>query len=144
MSQNNPFPTFQFTVKCFGLEATFQEVSGLEQETQIIEYRGSSSPTFSTVKMPGLSKFGKVTMKRGVFPNDPAFWEAFNSMNMNTIKRHPVEITLLDENGAPQMAWTLNNAWPTKISGVSEESEGNEIVVESVEIAFESLLISAP
>jgi phage tail-like protein len=40
--------------------------------------------------------------------------------------------------------WTLNNAWPTKVTGTDLKSEGNEVAVESVEIAYETLVISAP
>jgi phage tail-like protein len=42
------------------------------------------------------------------------------------------------------MVWTLNNAWPTKITGTNLKSEGNEVAVESIELAFETLTVSAP
>ena len=51
---------------------------------------------------------------------------------MNTIKRRTVVINLLDETGAPKMTWTLNNAWPTKITGTDLKSDGNEVAVEAV------------
>ena len=52
-----PIPQFYFKVT-FGNhgEASFQEVSGLDTEYDIIEYRAGNSPEFSTVKMPGLKK----------------------------------------------------------------------------------------
>jgi phage tail-like protein len=53
-------------------------------------------------------------------------------------------VNLLDETGAPKMVWTLNNAWPTKITGTDLKSEGNEVAVESIELAFETLAVSAP
>jgi len=36
----------------------FQEISGLDTETQPIEYRAGNNPVFSTVKMPGIKKTG--------------------------------------------------------------------------------------
>ena len=61
-----PMPKFRFDVD-FGTELTgisFQEVSGMDKEVQVIEYRASNNPLFSTIKMPGIVKYGNVTMKR--------------------------------------------------------------------------------
>ena len=60
---------------------------------------------------------------------------------MNTIKRSTVVISLLDEAGKPTMIWTLTNAWPTKITGTDLKSDGNEVAVESIELAHEKLSI---
>ena len=51
-----PMPKFRFEVD-LGTElkgVAFQEVSGMDVENQIIEYRKSNSPLFSTEKMPGI------------------------------------------------------------------------------------------
>ena len=120
----------------------FQEVSGLDIEAQIIEYRHGNSKEFSTIKMPGIKKTGNVTLKKGVFVKDNAFWDWFNQIKMNTIERKTVVISLLDEEGNPSMVWTLNNAWPTKITGTDMKSDGNEVAVETVEVAHEGLTIS--
>ena len=61
---------------------------------------------------------------------------------MNTIKRKPVTIRLLDEAGAPTMVWTLANAWPTKITSTDLKSTGNEVAVETIVIAHEGLTIA--
>ena len=84
-----PMPKFRFEVD-LGTElkgVAFQEVSGMDVENQIIEYRKSNSPLFSTEKMPGIVKYGNVTLKRGVFVNDNTFWNWHKQISMNTIKR---------------------------------------------------------
>jgi phage tail-like protein len=91
--------------------------------------------------MPGMKKYGNVTMKKGVFKGDNKFWEWLKQIQMNTIKRVPVTISLLDETGKDTMIWTLSNAWPTKISSTDLKSEGNEVAVESIEIVHEGLTI---
>ncbi|ERJ59863.1 conserved hypothetical phage tail region protein [Sphingobacterium nematocida] len=136
-----PLPKFYFQVKLGDTEVAFQEVSGLDIEAQIIEYRHGNSPEFSTIKMPGIKKVGNVTLKKGVFVKDNAFWDWFNQIKMNTIERKTVTISLLDESGAPTMVWTLNNAWPTKITGTDMKSDGNEVAVETIEVAHEGLKI---
>lgn len=137
-----PLPKFYFQVKLGDTEVAFQEVSGLDIEAQIIEYRHGNSKEFSTIKMPGIKKSGNVTLKKGVFVKDNAFWDWFNQIKMNTIERKTVVINLLDESGAPTMVWTLNNAWPTKITGTDMKSDGNEVAVETIEVAHEGLTIA--
>ena len=139
-----PLPKFYFSVQLGDDKGvTFQEVSGLEAETKIIEYRHGDSKVFAPIKMPGLARVGNVTMKKGIFVKDAKFFTWYSEIKMNTIKRRTVVINLLDEAGSPKMTWTLNNAWPTKITGTDLKSEGNEVAVESIELAFETLQVKA-
>ncbi len=137
-----PLPKFHFQVEWDSEKVSFQEVSGLDIEAQPIEYRHGDSPEFSTIKMPGIKKSGNVTMKKGVFKSDNKFWDWFNEIKMNTIKRKTVTIKLLDEAGSPTMTWTLKNAWPTKITSTDMKSDGNEVAVESIEVAHEGVVIA--
>ncbi len=136
-----PIPKFSFEVKWDSNVMSFQEVSGLDIEAQPIEYRSGDSKNFSIIKMPGLKKFSDVTMKKGVFKSDNKFWDWFNQIKMNTIKRVPVTISLLDEAGKPTMVWKLTNAWPNKITGTDLKSTGNEVAVETIVISHEGLTI---
>lgn len=139
-----PLPKFYFSVQIGDDKSIpFQEVTGLESETKVIEYRHGNSPSFYPMKMPGLGHVGNVTLKKGIFVNDAKFWTWYNETKLNTIKRRTVVISLLDETGAPKMTWTLNNAWPTKLHGTDLKSEGNEVAVESLELAFETLVVAA-
>ncbi|WP_229258397.1 phage tail protein [Duganella rivi] len=135
-------PKFYFRVKWDSNEMSFQEVSGLDIQSEEIKYRHGNSPVFSVIKMPGLKKYGNITMKKGVFKGDNKFWDWLNQIKMNTIKRVPVTISLLDEEGNDTMVWTLTNAWPTKISSTDLKSEGNEVAIESIEIVHEGLTIA--
>lgn len=136
-----PLPKFYFSVSIDGNPMSFQEVSGLDTETQIIEYRAGNSKAFSTIKMPGIKKFGNVTLKKGVFAKDNALYDWYAKIEMNLIKRAAVVISLLDQGGATTMVWTLNNAWPTKITGTDLKADGNEVAVETLELAHEGLVI---
>lgn len=139
-----PMPKFRFEVdlgdKMKGV--AFQEVSGMDVENQIIEYRHSNSKLYSTEKMPGIVKYGNITMKRGVFINDNTFWDWHKEISMNTIERRTVVIKLLDENGEVTMQWTLLEAWPTKITSTDLKSDANEVAVDTLEIAHQQLLIA--
>lgn len=137
-----PLPSFYFKVEIDGIdEIAFKEISGLDVEAQIIEYRHGNSPAFSTIKMPGIQKSSNVSLKKGVFAKDNKLWDWFSKIQMNTIERKAVTISLLDQSNAPTMVWKLANAWPTKITGVSLKSDGNEVAVESIDLAHEGLTI---
>ena len=138
-----PLPKFHFLVHLGDdMDVKFLEVSGLG-ETPVIEYRHGDSKVFYPIKMPGLGKVGNVTMRKGIFANDQKFRQWFSEITMNTIARRSVVINLLDETGAPKMVWTLHNAWPIKITGTDLKSTGDEVAVETLELAFESLEFKA-
>lgn len=139
-----PMPKFYFTVD-FGPEfpeVPFQEISGLDTEQQVIEYRTGDNKQFATLKMPGITKYSNITMKKGLFVNDTKFWDWFYRIKMTTITRSNVTIKLLDEAGGVTMQWTLVNAFPVKITVTDMKSDGNEIAVETLEIAHEQLTIT--
>ena len=136
-----PMPKFHFQVKWGDQEMSFQEVTGLDAQSEEIKYRTGDSPIYSVIKMPGLIKYSNVTMKKGIFKGDNKFWDWFSQIKMNTIKRIDITISLLDEENNPAMTWTLKNAWPTKVTGTDLKSEGNEVAIETIEIVHEGLEI---
>ncbi|WP_299772774.1 phage tail protein [uncultured Tateyamaria sp.] len=136
-----PLPAFYFQVTMAGEDMTFQEVSGLDVESQPIEYRAGNSKVFSTIKMPGLRKTGNLTLKKGVFTRGQTLWDWFSGIKMNTIKRQDLTISLRDGSGTPTMVWRVMNAFPTKITGTDLKAEGNEIAVDRIEIAHEGITI---
>lgn len=140
--KNWPLPKFYFMVDWGSTtDIPFQEVSGLDVESQPLNYRHGNSPEFSEINMPGMKKYTPVTMKKGVFAKDNSFFDWFAKIQMNTIERQNVVIKLLDEGGDPTMTWTLTNAWPTKVNSTDLKSEANEVAIESIEIMHEGLKI---
>ncbi len=136
---NYPLPVFHFTVEWGGNRVGFTEVSGLDQETQPIEYREGSYPDYFVTKMPGMQKFGQISMKRGVLKGDNDFATWFTTVNLNQIERRDLTVSLLNENHEPVMVWTLFNAWPCKLTGISLNATGNEVAVEAIDVCFEKL-----
>lgn len=141
-SQTWPLVKFQFLVKIGDKEAFFQEVTGLSAEIQQIEYRQGNSKEFSTVKMPGIKKFGNITLKKGIFKDDKGFWDLYKQVTMNTFERKTITISLLDEKNAVAMSWTLANAFPAKITVTDMKSDANEPAVETMELAHEGLALA--
>jgi phage tail-like protein len=136
-----PIPVFHFKVEWGGKNVGFSEASGLTQELQLIEYRDGNSPDYSTIKMPGLHKYNNITLKRGVMKGDNEFFKWLNTVKLNTIERRDLTISLLNEKHEAVMVWKAHNAFPVKVEGPGLKASGNEVAIESIEIAHEGLVL---
>ncbi|MFN8356906.1 MAG: phage tail protein [Spirosomataceae bacterium] len=141
MATKYPLPAFHFRVDWGGTNFGFSEVSGLNVETQVIEYRDGLSPDFSTIKMPGMQKFGNVTLKRGVVKGDNEFFKWWDTHLLNTIERRDMTISLLNEKHEPVYIWKIRNAFPVKVDGGSFKATGNEVAIETLEVAHEGISV---
>ena len=141
MAATYPLVKFQFQVDWGGTKIGFTEVTGLDVETEVVEYRHGASPEYSKIKMPGMQKFSNITLKRGTFKGDNELFEWWNSVSLNTIERRNITISLLNENHEPVVTWKVKNAWPTKIQSTDLKADGNEVAIESMEIVHEGLMI---
>jgi phage tail-like protein len=136
-----PLPVFHFQVQWGGNNLGFAEVSGLTTETQVIEYRDGLSKEYSAKKMPGIPKYSNLTLKRGIIPADNEFFDWIKTTQLNKVERRDIIISLLNEEHTPVMTWKAVDAWPVKIEGPSLKSTGNEVAIESIELAHEGLTI---
>ena len=144
---------FLVTVDNVNGTAAFNEVSGVEASVDVIEFRQGNAHSLAPVKLPGLVKHGNVTLKMG-YTTDSAFktWiQECVSEVRGEMPRNNVSIELIDINGgAPQnevksisggTVWILTNAWVTKYTAPDLNSTASEVAIESVEIAYEELVI---
>jgi len=136
-----PIPKFHFRVEWGGADIGFTEVSGLEVSTEVIEYREGSSKNYSKIKMPGMIKHNNVTLKRGTFKGNNEFYDWWNTVALNTVERRDITISLLNENHEPVVVWKLMNAFAVKVQSTDLKADGNEVAIESLEVAHEGLTI---
>ena len=138
----SPPPQVYFTLTGIPGNPVFQEVSGIETETQIIEYRASNNAVFSTIKMPGLVKAGNITLMNGVLDADQAVWTWYNSIKMNTITRSNYVISMMTQAGELVGKWQIIGAYPVKISGPVMKADGRELTIQRIEIAHGGIYYS--
>lgn len=134
-----PLPRFHFIVDWGGANIGFTEVSGLDINIDVIEYRSGSSPVQSVTKMPGLIKYSNITLKRGIVKGDADFYKWINTIQQSTVERRDVVISLLNENHEPVMVWKARNAFPVKYSGPDLNAESSDVAIETLELAHEGL-----
>jgi len=134
-----PLPVFHFTVQWGGTRVGFSEVTGLTREVQPIEYRDGSFPEPSPIKMPGQFKYSNITLKRGAVKGDNDFVKWLTTVKLNTVERRDLTISLLNEDHAPVIVWKVHNAFISKYDGPQLKAGGNEVAIESIELAHEGL-----
>lgn len=141
MAAEYPIVKFHFQVEWGGTQIGFTEVSGLDVETEVVEYRQGASPEYSKQKMPGMQKYSNITLKRGTFATDNEYYDWWNTVKLNKIDRRDITISLLNEEHEPVVTWKVKKAWPSKIQSTDLKADGNEVAIESMEIVHEGLTI---
>lgn len=138
---DNPYAQFNFLVEIDGLSvAGFSEVSGLTTEQDIIEYR-EGSDTQTVRKIPGLRKYGNITLKRG-FTQNRELWEWRKSTIDGVTERKSGAIILLDEARNEALRWQFAEGWISKWEGPALNATANEAAIESMEVAVEDIRLA--
>lgn len=141
VQRDNPYLNFNFLVDIgVGDGLGFSEVELPSGEIEVIEYREGADKSSTARKLPGRARYANVTLKRGITGRTDLF-EWWKSVRDGQLTRRNVAITLLDEQRQPVLRWLLRNAWPVKIEGAALNATGNEVAIESLELAHEGLEI---
>lgn len=131
-----PSPSFPFIATWNGAQLQFNEVNGLNHRllSQPLNTSQAGNPP------------GKIELKRGILiAHKPVCtWLAEIRSEADSAPSRTVKLHLLDESKKPAMAWELHGATVTTMSSAAENPTGKEVAVESIEIAYETLIISAP
>jgi phage tail-like protein len=143
-----PIGRFYYLVTIGGEEFSFQEVTGLEVEAQVMEYRHGDSEFFTTMKKPGLIKTPMLVCKKGIFEDDEELSEFL--LGLQEEKEFyefddglEILVELLNETGETVKTWSIEGAVPVKYSTPGLNSTSNEVAVEEITFAYERITITA-
>ena len=135
--RDNPYANFNFVVEIDGIEVgAFSEVDLPEATIEAIEYRDGSDLSSGARKLPGRVSYANVVLRRGISGRTD-LWEWFKSTRAGNLQRRDAAIVLLDEGRQPVQRWLLRDAWPARYAFSRLEGRGNEIVIETLELAYE-------
>jgi phage tail-like protein len=140
---SEPISNFRFRVEIDGIaQAGFSEVQVAETMIEVIEHREGTDPTHVR-KLPGLAKYGNVTLKWGATASNELFnwWKAIAD---GQLQRRNMVVSLLDEQKKVVKRWTMRNVWPVRYA-VSPlvALDGRVAVTETLECAVESMVAEA-
>lgn len=149
MGNNNSYiSAFHFAVAFVGLEnsenengdnsidMSFSEVSGLNTELQTEEVSEGGNNKFS-YRLPKPAKYNNLVLKRALSTAPSAIVKWANEA-IYEFSFHPctVVVTLLNEEHIPVKAWSFNNAYPVKLNVSNLDANKNELVIETMELAY--------
>lgn len=134
----DPYRGYNFLVEIDGItRAGFQECSGLDVSTDVVEYREGSDPAHKR-KLTGMNTFSNITLKWGITDSDE-LWKWRQTVTDGRAERKNGSIILLDEAGNEKVRWNFHNAWPSKWTGPTFNATDNGVAVETLELAHEEL-----
>ena len=134
----DPYNGYNFLVEIDGItQAGFQECSGLDSTTDVVNYREGSDPSHARA-LPGLTKYSAITLKRGVTDSDE-LWKWRQTVVDGKAERKNGSVILLDDAGSEKLRWNFLSAWPTKWVGPALNASSSAVAIETLEITPEEV-----
>ena len=149
MASYYPPTGFHFKVEFVGVdgmgsdtEQRFQEVGGLSFEVETETFREGGENRFE-YKLPKRVKYPNLVLKRGMLTNTALLnWiksalSTYFTVVIYDFKPADILVTLLDEADQPLAVWNIVQAYPLKWAVADLKSTSNEVVVETLELAYQ-------
>ena len=138
-ARNDPYLGFNYFVEIDGLiVGGFTEVTGLQIETEVQEYREGGLNDY-VHKLPGATRYpSNLVLKRGLTDAE-TFWSWHQDVVQGKVERKNGSIFLLDSQRVPATWWNFANAYPVKWSGPELRAGSNAVAVETVELVHQGI-----
>jgi phage tail-like protein len=139
VAKPDPYRNCNFLVEIDGItQAGFSDCSGLGADTDVIEYREGGENT-TVRKLPGLTKYSNITLKWGLTDSHDLYdWH--RTVVSGSVQRKNGSIVLLGLDGQERLRWNFINAWPAKWDGPDFTAKGNDVAIETLELAHEGIV----
>lgn len=138
--RKDPYKNFRFLVEIDGItQAGFREVTIPDTVQDPIEYREGNEP-ITARKLPGLIKYGNVILKWGITDSlDLYNWRKEVEDGKIEDARKNMAVVVLDDKADSVARWEFSQAWPVGYNAPNLNATGNEIAIETLEIAHEGM-----
>lgn len=131
-----------FTLTGGTLDTSFQDVSGLSADISPEEVAEGGENRFSH-RLPQRAKHGNLVLKRGIeqITSPLVIWckSILESDFSSEFVTMPVMIYLMNEYQIPVRGWMATNAYPVKWEMGGFNSTKNEVAIETIELAYNTL-----
>ncbi len=140
MARIDPLRNFRFRLEIDGIQqAGFSEVTIADTTTDAVDYREGNEPTHFR-KLSGLTKYANVTLKWGITDSlDLYKWHADIVATGSFLNRKKVIVVVIDEAGSDKARFVINDAWIIKYTPGPLTGKGNDVMIESIELANEGI-----
>lgn len=137
---SSPYPVgFYFELSFSGVDAAFQEVTGISREMNPEEVVCGGENRFK-YRLPTVASGQNLVLKRAIVPSGSQLLNwcsgCLDQGLLLPVQTKDVTVSLLDANGNPLMQWTFYSSYPVKYSVSDLKSQENALVIESIELAY--------
>jgi phage tail-like protein len=133
--------TYFFKLSLGGAETAkyFKECTGLESSNTVVSSKGTDANGKPIVrKSPGQLEWANITLKRGVDDKLELWtWRQQVIDGQMSSARKDCSIQVIDWENKIMATYSFNQAWPCKYAAPGLVAEGDEVLVEEIEIAHE-------
>jgi len=146
--RETPYSVFNYLVNLDdGTESDiaggFSEVSGLNAEVTVAEYRNGNAQVNYVTKVPAVHKAGDVTLKRGVVGAENLYVWLDQIRAGDVTAKRTVTVKLKNEDATSAgavVSWKLINAMPIKWTGPTLTAKGgSDVAIEELVLAVEHI-----
>jgi phage tail-like protein len=145
----DPYKNFKFRVKWDGrYVAGVSKVSALTRTTEVVEHREGGDPS-SSRKSPGRSKFGEITLERGV-THDVEFEQWANKVwnfgsglgaevSLQDFRKNII-IEVYNEAGQLALAYKVFRCWVSEYQSLPElDANANVVAIQHIKLENEGI-----
>lgn len=130
-----------------GMDAAFQEVSGLSKEVKTEELACGGENRFK-FRVPSGTSFTNLILKRGVLSTGSKLltWcaKTLDGGLSEPIKPKNLQVNLLNADGDTCMHWNFVSAYPVKWSASDLKSQDSSLFIETLEFAYQYFDVAEP
>jgi phage tail-like protein len=135
----DPYRAYNFKLVIKDItEGHFTECSGMGIKVNVIRYREEGTQQVVRA-IPGPVDYADVTLRYGL-TSSSQLWNWFMAVVRGEVQRKNVSIVMLDSEGVNEVIrWNLINAWPSMWRGTPLDALTQELAIESLTLAFDTL-----
>ena len=138
-ARRDPYLNFNFIVENENIpSAGFSEADLPEGRIETVAYREGTDNTSAPRLLPGRVDYKPLILRRG-FTANRDLYEWWREIVQGSVDRRSVSVILLDEQRQEVARWNLRRAWPAKYDPPSFRARGNEVAIETLELAHEGI-----
>lgn len=128
------------------IDAAFREASGIDPHVDVEEIVEGGVNAY-VHRVPGVTKHANLVLKRGFVTKASGFaaWATatVGSMLSTPIVTRGINLSLLGADAQPVATWTFADAWPVKWEVGGFDALRNEVLTETLEIAYSTVARSS-
>lgn len=142
---SDPAVTFRFEVLSPKLITGigFSKVTGLRDESEVIEYREGRDENLGKRKFAGMREYPAMVFSRGMTREATSLLMWRKAVLSGTNYRAPITVSVKDSMGKPQRYFKVDNAWPSALEMADLDAMSSEVAIETMEVQHEGRTTSS-